>query len=395
MCSFISMTIWGGLLPVYGVFFKPMSTELGWTRATTSGAYSWMYLLAGFLAILAGKLSDKFGPRLLIMVCGLLMGLGYVLMSQVNTIWQLYLFYGVIVGIGVGGTAHPTVMSTMARWFVRRRGLVTGIVQAGMGIGAIIILPLTARLISTQGWRTCYIILGIMALVIFILVGQFLRRDPAQMRQVPYGAGEAKIESLVSEARWVCLTKAIRNGQFWMISGIWFCSMFSMVIIGVHIIPHATDLGISPVNAANILAIRAGANIIGNIAIGVAGDKIGTKPALIISFILRTTALFWLLIIKEVWMFYQFALIIGFFAAGSGALMYPIVAELFGLGELGVIIGSVQYAGVVGGAMSTTLGGMIFDHTGSYQLGFLICAAFSFIGLILACFLRLPVKEGQ
>ena len=393
--AFIIMAMWGGLLQVYGVFLKPMSTDLGWTRAITSGAYSLMVILSGLLHIIAGRLSDRLGPRILVIACGFFMGLGYLLMSQVNAIWQLYLFYGVIIGIGSSGTAHAPIMSTVARWFITRRALVTGIVGASMGIGTMIIVPLATRFISAYGWRAACIILGIMALAVFMLAGQFLRRDPGQMRQLPYGASEAEIKSPGSEAQGLSLHEAIHTGQFWMVCAIWLCSMFSMMIIGVHIIPHATDLGISPANAANILAIRAGATILGNIILGAAADRIGTRPALIISSILRTAALFWLLIAEELWMFYLFAVVAGLFGAGAGVLIYPILAELFGLRSLGVIVASSQSAGIVGGAISSTLAGLIFDVTGSYQLGFLICAAFSGLGLVLAWLLRPPSSGGQ
>ena len=165
-----------------------------------------------------------------------------------------------------------------------------------------------------------------------------------------------------------------------------------MVVAGVHIVPHVTDLGISLATAANILAIRGGLVITGNIIIGAVADRYGRKPVLIICYVLTTATLFWLVVAQELWTFYLIAAILGLFTAGARVLMYPITAELFGLGSIGVILGSTIYAGIIGGSISPILAGMIFDTTGSYQIGFLISAAVSFTGLILVLFLRPPTS---
>lgn len=150
----ILMTVWGTQYS-FGVFFKPVSSEFGWTRAETAGAYSLNMVLAGVFGILAGRLSDRFGARLVVTVCGLLMGLGYLLMSRIGAVWQMYLFYGVLASIGIAGMVVP-LLSTVARWFIKRRGLTTGIAASGIGVGTVIMPPLASQLISSHGWRTSY-----------------------------------------------------------------------------------------------------------------------------------------------------------------------------------------------------------------------------------------------
>ena len=139
----------------FGVFFTPMISELGWTRATTSGAFSLSCALTGVLGIVIGGLTDRFGPRAVMTTCGLFLGLGYFLMSQAGTKWHLYLFFGGIVGTGMAGSFVVPV-STVARWFVKRRGTMTGIVTAGIGMAALIGPPVANGLISFYGWRSAY-----------------------------------------------------------------------------------------------------------------------------------------------------------------------------------------------------------------------------------------------
>jgi len=394
LASFCAMVVAGGTTYTFGVFFKPLLTEFGWTRAMTSGAFSLYMVLHGFLYIVTGRLTDRFGPRLVVTACGCFLGLGYLLMSQVSAIWQLYLFYGVIMAIGMSGLFVPT-LSTIPRWFVKRRGMMTGIVASGVGVGTVVMPPLASQLISIYDWSNSYIAVGIIALVLIIPAAQFLRRDPGQIGQLPYGKNEVKEEGLNLEARGFSPQEAIHTRQFWMLGGLYFCHGFLLQATMVHIVPHAIELGISAIIAANILAIIGGLNVVGRIGMGSASDRIGNKLSLIIAFMVMSVALLWLQVAQELWMLYLFAAIFGFGYGGQTALMAPIAAELFGLRAHSTILGIVVFVVTIGGAAGPIIAGHIFDITNSYYLAFSICATLSIIGFILTSFLRPIARQGE
>ncbi len=390
--AFFIMAVISGTQNAFGIFFKPVLTEFGWTRAMTSGAFSLSWIVTGLLAIVMGGLTDRFGPRLVMTLCGFLLGLGYLLMSQIGTAWQLYLFYGVIIGTGMGGVFIP-LTSTIARWFVKRRSMMTGIVMSGVGMG-ILITPLVAsRLIVTYDWRVSYIILGSIVLVVVVLAAQLLRRDPTQVGQRPYGENEGEEQGLELGTKAFSLKEAVYTKQFRVVSAMLFCFGFCEYAVIVHIVPHATELGISTVSAANILATIGGLNIVGRVVLGGAGDRIGNRQVFIIGFILMAAALFWLVPATEAWMLYLFAAIFGFAHGGCAVSTAPLVAALFGLSSHGLIMGFTGLSYTSGAALGPFLAGYIFDITSSYQLAFLVCGAIAVVGLILAALLT-PTKTS-
>ena len=389
---FIMVVMWGTVF-TFGIFFKSLLVEFGWTRVMTSGAFSLFMVVHGLLGIVTGKLNDRFGPRIIITVCGFFLGLGYLLMSQVSAVWQLYLFSGVLVGIGVSGGFVP-LTSTVARWFVERRGLMTGVVLTGVGTGTMVMPPLARWLIFTYDWRTSFVIVGSIALIFVILAAQFLRRDPSQVGQLPYGENEVRQVRLPLEARGFSLREAIHIRQFWMLCAMYLCFGLCVQTIMVHIVIYVTGLEISAAIAATILTVIGGLSIVSRMIMGGASDRIGNKLALTISFIVMFLALFWLVVAKEIWALYLFAVAFGFAYGGLSALESPIVAELFGLGSHGAILGIVAFSFTAGGAIGPVMSGHIFDITGSYYLAFLVCTIASVIGLILTSLLK-PISRGS
>jgi len=391
--SMLIISIMWGVYYAFGVFFKPVLNEFGWTRAMTSGAFSLASIINGFLAIAMGGLTDRFGPRTVMTLCGLLLGLGFFLMSQISGVWHLYLFYGVLVGAGMSGSFVP-LLSTVARWFHKRRGVMTGIVAAGTSIGALIGPPWASRLISIYGWRVSYAILGSLVLSVVILSAQFIKGDPTQAGQVAYGANQVEKKRLNPEADGLSLKEAVYNSQFWVFFATGFCYGFCVFSIMVHIVPHALELGISANSAANILATVGGVGILGKVFLGRAGDMIGSRQTLILGFILMSAALIWLVPAKTPWILFSIAVIFGFAYGGCTVSHSPLVAELFGLRSHGLIFGVFNVSVMSGGAMGPLLTGYIFDITNSYQLAFIVCAVMSLIGIILTAFLKLRrVKE--
>ncbi len=385
--TFIILGVAGGGVNTFGVFFEPMLLEFGWARAVISGAFSLTLILGGFLSIVTGRLTDKFGSRFILTISGFLLGVGYILMSRTNAVWELYLFYGVIMGIGMSGVIIP-LLTTLSRWFVKKRGMMNGLSIAGTGIGTIVMPILANRLISSYGWRISFIAFGVISFVIIILTGQFLRRDPQSKGQLP--DGDTGIQRDKSQAKELGLSfgKAIRTRQLWLLAISFFCVGFSVFTIIVHIVIHATGLGFLATNAVSIVSIVGGANIVGRIVMGSAVDRIGSRSTLITSLIIMLVAVVWLQYAKELWMLHLFAAIFGVSYGASFVLVPLIVGDFFGLSSLGVIVGLINASLTTGGTVGPVLIGYIFDVTGSYQSGFLILAIVSVIGLVMALLLK-------
>ncbi len=385
----ILIAVWSTYF-AFGVFFKPMLAEFGWTTAMVSGAFSVTMVVESLIGVVVGGLTDRFGSRIVMTLCGFLLAIGYSLMSQVNAAWQLYLFYGVVIGIGMSGSFIP-LTSTVARWFIEKRGIMTGVILCGSGIGTLIGPPIATRLISTYDWRVSYLIMGGAVLVVVTLAAHFLRRDPTQMGQVPYGESGGK-QRLGIGPQGFSLKEAVNTGQFYILSALLFCFGFSMFALMVHIVPHTTELGFSALTAANIPATIGGLIIVGRLLLGRAADKFGNRPIFIIGFILMSAAVLWLVTAKEIWTLYLFGAAFGFATGGMGTSQSPLVANLFGLRSHGLILAITGSGFTMGAAAGPFVAGYLFDLAGNYRWAFLVCAAINIIGLILTLFLT-PVQS--
>ncbi len=391
--GFLIWLVAWGMVMTFGVFFKPMITEFGWSRAMFSGAATLSQIIVGLTGIITGRLTDKIGIRLVATGGGLFLGLGFLALSQINALWQFYLVYGVVISIGLGTTIVP-MMSTTTRWFVARRGVMTGVVQSGGGLGGVIMPPLAGWLILNYGWRDSYVILGAIALILIVLTAQFLKSDPGQIGRVPYGEDEVKTGTADLPARGFSIREVIYSRQFWMLWVIFFCIGFSRGVILIHIAPYAADLGFSLIAGATILAIISGSSILGRLAFGRMADSVGNKPTLIISFIMVAIMLLWLLVARELWMLYVFAVIFGLGWGSLAVLRFSVVSELFGLSSLGMILGIIELGAAVGGAGGPFLSGWIFDATGGYFSAFLISAGVATTGIVISWLLR-PISENK
>ncbi len=383
-----------GAMFAYGVFFKELQTEFGWSRATISGASSLAFFIMGAVGILAGRLNDRIGPRVLIAASGGFLGLGYLLMSRMQAPWQLYLLYGVMAGIGFS-THDIITLSTVARWFVKRRGLMSGIVKVGTGSGQLLGPMIATMLLALFGWRNSNLIIGAVILVTLVAVAQLMRRDPQGMGLLPDGGSEAAngTASVVAEQGF-SLREALLMKQFWTLCVAEFAVLCCLLTVIVHIVPYARDLGLSPTIAAGVLSTIGGVSILGRIVMGAANDRIGGRHSLIICLIVLFCGFIVLQLAAEAWMLFIFAAIYGFAHGGFFTVVSPMVAELFGTDSHGLLFGIVLFSGTLGGAVGPLMAGRTFDLTGSYQMVFLVLSALTLIGFVLMILLR-PITTGD
>jgi len=390
--SLLMLFVMHGVSSSWGIFLSSLEQEFGWSRAAISGAHSLGFLLAGIFSILLGGVSDRLGSRMIMTVGGIVFALGCFLMSRVTAMWQVYLFYGVLVSLW-GSPANVSLLSTTMRWFSSKRGLMSGIVKVGTGLGIMIIPVLSSHLIGNYGWRTTFVILSLICLVVVVPLAQLLRRDPSQKGLRPYGESTERAAGLKPEDAGFTPRQAFRVRQFWIVCATFFFMWYCGNGLLVHLAPHAIDMGVSPAHAARLISIIGGASIVGRLVIGFAGDKAGNRRMLTLCFIIVVASVSWLLLSLQLWQLYLFAAVYGFAHGGFFALISPLIAELFGTRSHGTLFGIASFFGMSGGAFGPLVAGRIFDVTGSYHLAFLLIIGFSAAGLILSLMLK-PVKES-
>jgi MFS family permease len=321
----------------------------------------------------------------LVTIGGLATGAGFILTSLIDSLWHIYLIWGILIGIGSVLCLLP-ILAIVPKWFMKKRGIATGIVMAGLGVGGIVSPLLTQLLISAYGWRQAFIILGVITIIIITPLAQFMRQSPQRMGLKPYGGDEImedkKSPSPATEG--LSPGRAIRTSRFWLWGVIQAGLFFCMGAVGVHIVPHATDLGIPEIMAASILSISAGVGIFGRLFIGFISDRIGSRLTLSACLSLATLGIIWLVFAKEIWMFYLYAVLQGLSFASVVTLLPVLTAEFFGVKSLGLMIGTLAMVGIVGEALGPIITGRIFDVTESYQLAFLICVVMIAIALTLS-----------
>ncbi len=390
--SFI-LLVMHGVGSTFSIFFSSLQTEFNANRTTISGVISVAFFLQGLYAIVLGRLADRYGPRVVITVCGIIFGIGYILMSQVDELWQLYLFYPVIVGIGIS-SGNVALLSTVTKWFVKNRGLMTSIVKVGTGAGILIVPLVASLLISNYGWRQAYLILGLFGLVWIVIIAQILKRDPERVGLRPYGMYDANgTVSDLTLGNQLSFQDTIRTRQFWAVSAIYFATLYVTQSVMIHTVSFALDNGIAITQAAGIVAIIGATSIAGRLVTGITGDRLGNRIALIICFSVLIVALSWLQFAGELWKLYLFAAIYGFAHGGLFTVESPLIAELFGTASHGANYGMVIFLGQIGGAVGPVVTGRIFDTTESYQLAFLILIVVSIGALALSINQLKPVQN--
>jgi len=359
----------------FGVFFKSIESEFALTRGATSGVFSIYMLLCCVFAVLGGRALDRYGPKVVVFLMGSFTGLSLLLTSQANSAWQLLISYGLLLSLGTGAI-YAVVNSTASRWFDKKRGFVLGITTSGGGFGAIVMAPFATYLISNFGWRTAFIVMGLIAWLVISSMCLILKKDPGDMGLLPDGVkseaaqpGPQKKE-IKAQLTGPSLLQASRTSNFWFLGLIWLLLSLDVHLVFVHVVPYAVDMGNSLMDAAIILALIGGTTIPGRILVGRVSDTIGRKAPAIACALLQVGALLWLMWAQELWMLYVFAIAFGFLWGGLGVLTTALIGDVFGMRSIGAIMGMMSAGWALGAASGPAIGGYIFDVSGTYFMAF-------------------------
>jgi len=392
--AFFITAITAGAFYSFGVFFMPILTEFGWTRGATSAVISVGSITYAATVPLTGLLADRYGFRLIMTISAGLIGLGLLLSSQVQTVWQLYLFTGFFTGCGASvATALP--LSIVAQWFTRRRGLALGIASTGVGAGTALVPLLVAYLISAYDWRVTYAIVGILICLICIPTSLATMRKPEDSEIQAYEDGKTTGADASRSGHGnpgLSFVEAVSTAQFWFLFAIFALCMLALGGITVHIVAYALDAGLPAMVAAGLLTTIGVGSILGRVASGALSDKVGTKPVLAVCLVVQGMAVLWLTKAGEPWMLYLFAAFFGISYGGCIPMIPKMAAQLFGVRSMGAIFGGISVADGIGFAVGPFMAGYIFDITGSYNMSFLSFAGGIFAAVVVSLLLRPPGK---
>jgi len=390
----VVMLLGSGLRAVFGVFIKPMETTFGWDRAALSGAAAISLLLLGAAGPIVGWLADQWGPRRVIFLSAILLGLGAMLSSRVSALWQIYITCGVLMGLGAGRVGMSTGAALAARWFEARRGLVMGLVGGAMSAGQLVIVPLAVWFTLSYGWRQSFLYLGVLLLVIALpLTLLFIRDDPAQKGLEAYGAGQAARagEPAAPPEGRTRVADAMLVPAFWLLAGTFFiCGYTSNGLVLTHLVPHAAEHGFSEMHAAQALGVMGAMNILGTVASGFICDRFGRKGPLAFYYGVRGLSLRFLLYVWNVPSLHIFAAIFGLNYISTVPPTTTLTANIFGRYSVGSLSGWIFFAHQLGAALGAAVGGWVFQSTGSYSWAFISAALLAFLAVPMA----LAIKEA-
>ncbi|MGH7763116.1 MAG: MFS transporter [Candidatus Dormibacteraceae bacterium] len=360
------------------VLIVPLQNEFGWNRAVISGAVSVNLILFGLTGPFAAALMDRFGLRVVTVGALVMVATGALFTTIMRSPWQLYLLWGVVVGLGTGCMASVLAATVAGRWFTQRRGLVLGALTAAGATGQLIFLPGLGWLAQNVGWRTAAIAVGLAALAVAPLVAIFLRSRPSDLGLRAYGATEADSAPLTTGSPIANALRGLRLGarsrDFWLLAGSFFiCGASTNGLIGTHLIPASMDHGLAEVTAASLLAVIGVFDVIGTLASGYLTDRFDSRLLLFTYYGLRG---FSLLLLPYVFGSPHFGLIlfIVFYGLDWVATVPPTVQlarKAFGQQDFAIVYGWIFAAHQFGAASIAFAAGAVRTYFGDYQLAFM------------------------
>jgi len=366
----IVVLVTAGVRSAPGAFLLSMIAEPGWSTASVSFAAAAGLVVFGLSGPLSGWLMARIGVRAVVLTSLLVTGTALLVTSVVREIWQLTLLFGLLSGLGTGLVASVLGPTVATRWFVRNRGLVTGILGASTSTGQLIFFPLLTALAVTVGWRLGAVVLGVLSFALVLPVILWVRNDPADVGARPQGVTEGAIAPTRPSDPGV-MRRAVRTSDFWFLAGTFFvCGATSNGLVGQHFIPHAVDHGFTAVAASTALAVMGFFNFVGTIASGWLTDRWDPRRLLLVYYGLRGVSLLFLPFIHDTISISAFAILFGLDYIATVPPTVALVADRFGRHNVGIVYGWVFAAHMFDAAIAAWVAGIVRENVGDYAAAF-------------------------
>ena len=369
----------------FGVFIDPLSTEFGWSQGSITMAYALSSVVTAVASPMAGSLGDRIGARKAMIIGCTLFIIGIMLTGVINQVWQLYLTFGVMLGIAQAIFLVPLIPSAMT-WFRRHLGLGMGILMAAWGLGPALATPLLGFMIEQFGWKDTFWITALASAVIMAGLIAVYKNKPSDHGVDPYGfvPGDPEIGSKRPPADRVKMFTGYmrRTAAYWNLSSIHFLGCVGHAIILIYIIPLAVNEGVSLVVAASLVTAMSAVSIITRLATPVMCDKYGPKMVMAFAYLIQGLTVIMLFWTHDVWLFFVFAAAFGI-GYGGEAGGFPILnRKYYGFAPVGSVHGFQMFGAGLGMALGGWIGGVIFDMMGSYDMALIISIVASVAGAV-------------
>lgn len=389
--GFLCMTIAAGIgWYVFPVYMTTIESELKTNREMIALAVSIWALVGGAFSPVVGNWIDKYGPRRIILAGTIVQIIGTFLLARITSLWQLYVLFIVAALASTANTTIP-VSFMISRRFDENRGAAMGVAMLGMGIGGLI-MPIIANVfLENIGWRGGYAIFGFILMGLLIPILFWIQPAPAQNR-LTNGGGQLEAKQEVTETKSLNAAEAVRTNTFWFLGAGDFLISLAFTSVIVHMVAFTTASGISQSAATTAYGSFLAVNSLGIIIFGTAADKLRLKWIMVVSYGAAAIAMLFLYRLPALLPLYLFAIIFGVTGGGRTALWPLALAESFGVGYLGSILGWLNIPFMVGNAIGPFMAGYIYDVTKSYQMLFLLCIFFS---VFAAVFISRMQKEQK
>jgi len=358
-----------GALFSLAVFLQPMSESTGWSRTGISGAMTLDFLTMGVAAFGWGALSDRFGPRPVVLAGAILLGLGLALASRATSLLEFQLIYGIVVGVACGAVFAPMI-ATVTGWFDKNRSLAVSLVSAGMGVAPMTISPFAQWLITSYDWRTAQLTIAIVAWLLLVPAALLVRRapvTPAASPGVPAEGGDG-----------MNVGQALRSPQFIVLSLTFFCCCAAHSGPIFHTVSYALACGLPAMTAVTIYSVEGLAGLAGRILFGLLGDRFGARRVVVAGLMIQAVGAGSYYFTRDAGEFYAVAILFGMAYGGVMPLYAVLAREYFPLRIMGTVFGGAAMVSSLGMALGPAVGGWIFDTFQGY--GYLYIASFG-IGL--------------